>query len=432
MAWGAQKTGISDLIKRLRDNDARTTSLCILSGRKVGPNDVLDLAEALVTNTRLEELLASGHPVSPEGAAALGKALTQNRTLRTLAVGDSSFGDAGVAAFVKGGLGENAGLHVLDLEFKGIASCNALGELLALHSSLQVLKLGRNLLDDAALTDLAAGLRQSKCLTALHASDNKFSGQGIVSLGEALASSRVSVLDLNGNTLDDGAAASMLHHLSPVHSLQSLLLSRCSLGLASAEALAQLIASPGCHLKQLDISTNDFSGPGIECIARALGANASIRDLSMGANKLGDTGAAALGDSLSKRQLLLDCLDVSGNEMTLDGVRCVIQGGHTLELSLFNNKVEDAGAPALADALMGNSCLQAINIGACCLTGPGVAAVLACLEEAEHPSLQRLEVGGNTIDGQVEAAIRSLRERRPHLRVIFRAAAGENAGNPPS
>jgi hypothetical protein len=79
--------------------------------------DVAALCDALTSNTRLSELSCSCHPLSPGAAARFGAALAANGALRSVSVGDSSFGDAGLAAMA-GGLAANKGLTRLDLEHK--------------------------------------------------------------------------------------------------------------------------------------------------------------------------------------------------------------------------------------------------------------------------------------------------------------------------
>jgi hypothetical protein len=81
------------------------------------PQDVAGLCDALRTNTALTELSCSCHPVPPPAAARFGAALAANGALRSVSIGDSSLGDAGLAAMA-GGLAANTGLTHLDCEHK--------------------------------------------------------------------------------------------------------------------------------------------------------------------------------------------------------------------------------------------------------------------------------------------------------------------------
>lgn len=74
----------------------------------------------LAGNTSLRELYTGGHPCPPETASAFSAMLRLNRGLRSLCIGDSGFGDAGVAALVPG-LSGNSTLERLDLEGKARA-----------------------------------------------------------------------------------------------------------------------------------------------------------------------------------------------------------------------------------------------------------------------------------------------------------------------
>ena len=96
MAWGRSSAaqGVDDLCARLRANDASLTSLTLFRGRRFGPPEVAQLAEALEVNTVLTELYASSHAMAPSAAAVLAAALARNErsSLASLCVGDASFG----------------------------------------------------------------------------------------------------------------------------------------------------------------------------------------------------------------------------------------------------------------------------------------------------------------------------------------------------
>ena len=129
MAWGANRQGVEDLAARLAANDSTLTSLTLLSGRRLGHPEVIQLAEALRSNTALTQL-TSCHPLAPPSAAVLAAAIAVHGRVTCLSVGDSTFGDAGLEALVPA----LRLLTVLDLEHKALshvaAAClaNVLGD----------------------------------------------------------------------------------------------------------------------------------------------------------------------------------------------------------------------------------------------------------------------------------------------------------------
>jgi hypothetical protein len=129
--------------------------------------------------------------------------------------------------------------------------------------------------------------------------------------------------------------------------------------------------APGCGLQQLDVSGSGI-GPGA---LAALGAAACLRRLSLFNTRLGDDGARALAGRLAAGAFAgLADLDLAGCGITLDGAR------------------------ALFVALPGAGALRALELGA-------------------NPCVD---------DEGFEAALDALREARPNLDVHWRAGdAGE-------
>lgn len=146
MAWGAKGTsGVSDLVKRLADNDGRLKELHVMRMRKLDDAGVKDLCKAFERNTVCTTFYASGHTMTPSGAGTVGAMLAVNTSLRSLCIGDEAFGDDALASLADG-LGASCCLHLLDLENKNISSTGVQRLCAALegNSRLQTLKLSKN------------------------------------------------------------------------------------------------------------------------------------------------------------------------------------------------------------------------------------------------------------------------------------------------
>lgn len=76
------------------------------------PQEVQELCSALVSNTTLKELSAGSHSISAQDAEAFANVLRRNSALKALCLGNSSFGDEGVAALAEGLAGEPFGYPV--------------------------------------------------------------------------------------------------------------------------------------------------------------------------------------------------------------------------------------------------------------------------------------------------------------------------------
>jgi hypothetical protein len=168
MAWGANKRGVEDLAARLASNDASLTSLTLLPGRRLGHPEVVQLADALRSNTALTQL-SSCHPLAPPSAAVLAAAIASHGRLTCLSVGDSSFGDAGFQALAPA----LRLLTVLDLEHKGLShvAAAALATVLGDSPPLLDLNLSRNSLGYVPKKPdscTSQALSHVSSLTALH------------------------------------------------------------------------------------------------------------------------------------------------------------------------------------------------------------------------------------------------------------------------
>ena len=129
----------------------------------------------------------------------------------------------------------------------------------------------------------------------------------------------------------------------------------------------------------LILDSNKIGDVGLQALANALGngALASLKELHLDFNQIGDVGMSALADAVSKGGL--DHLTVYWRPTALSP--CLRLGIHTLltetfclmchmqELSLYNNKISDAGLTALAKAV----------------------------ESGALPQLEKLWLGGNSI-----------------------------------
>lgn len=79
------------------------------------PQEVLELCNALEGNTTLAELSAGSHSISAQDAKAFAGVLRSNSALKSLCLGNSSFGDDGIAALAEGLAGERSSLRLDDV-----------------------------------------------------------------------------------------------------------------------------------------------------------------------------------------------------------------------------------------------------------------------------------------------------------------------------
>ncbi|KAK3279063.1 hypothetical protein CYMTET_13037 [Cymbomonas tetramitiformis] len=445
MAWGARGagSGVDDWVKRLEAQDQSLISVHVFQFRRFGHEEVSAFCKALQNNTVLKELYASGHKMLPETARIVADMLTKNSALEALCVGDSEFGDEGVAE-LSIGLSKNNALTSLDLEAKSIGPQGAasLQNALQANTSLKTLQLARNAVGNEGLASLCKGLKPSS-ITSLDLSETGITGGGAAALGELLGSvppAHIFRLILSNNSLGPEGGQAIAQGIAKNSMLEELNLHGCELGDVGAAALLQAVQqgceSDSCRLRLLVVSSCSIGPEGASLMANALSACTSLARLDLRENGVEETGVVELAKAIGTLAArnpgggLLD-LDLGGNAVGLQGVEALADSSSSLaRLSLFNSGLGDAGAAALAKqfTLGGLPSLTELNLCGCEVGEAGMQAVLQALQDGHAPHLKVLEVGANPAvqaDGW-ESLLSNVNGARPDLDIAWNINAPED------
>ncbi|KAJ0397194.1 hypothetical protein ATCC90586_007632 [Pythium insidiosum] len=429
MVWGT-RAGVDDLLQKLQQPKTGT-SLCVLSTRKITEADAAKLAAAIATNSTLQELYFSGHKLGQAGLDAFAECLAVNTTLKHLSIGEDALGDAGVAA-LSAGLARNAGsaVEVWDLEHKsvGLAGASALGGLLAANSSLRSLTLARNNVGDEGVKALVAGLPSSSQtrLDTLTLTETAISGAALDHLAAWLAAPQCTLATLNVsfNALSSASAA-FFEALAVNKSLKKLLLKDCQLQAAHGEALAAALKA-NVSLEHVDVSDNPLGDAGCRAISAALAVNTSLQALTLDNAGCTDATAVAFGRVLAAENATLRFLDVSKSGLSHVSVSALLKATSVRRLRLFHNALGEGLTTALPE-LVANSTIEYLDLGANALHGALSVALFDALHA--HPSLQTLEMGGNSLGEQGHDALERLKAANPTLDVaVDKNAQNEDGG----
>ncbi|XP_056443964.1 NLR family CARD domain-containing protein 3-like isoform X2 [Gadus chalcogrammus] len=152
----------------------------------------------------------------------------------------------------------------------------------------------------------------------------------------------------------------LLRLLPVVKASRTSLLNDCHLSERCCEALASVLSSNSCSLRELDLSTNDLKDSGVKLLSAGLGSpHCTLETLRLNGCHLSERCCEALASVLSSNSSSLRELDLSTNDLQDSGVKLLSAGlgsPHcTLEtLRLSGCLVTQEGCASLASALSSN------------------------------------------------------------------------------
>ncbi|KAA6426274.1 MAG: hypothetical protein FRX49_03386 [Trebouxia sp. A1-2] len=410
MAWGAKGgRGVDDLVERLTRGDPSLSSLHIFASRKFGREEVQKLCQALRANTTLKELYASGHHLTPQTAGMLGAMLAANTSLVSICLGDDALGDAGVLELVDG-VKQNSTLQKVDLENKGISSkgADSIAAAIQGHQSLQQLVLAHNHLSDEGVRllqpalallrrldlrgchigsqgaqCLATALREAHSLEVLRLDDNPLTEHG----GSALAagvwhSQSLRELHLCNTGIGDEGLSRLAQALTHASQLTYLDVSACSIGDEGVSDLADAISDPFHGIADKAMLNEEFHG--------AAPTPAHLHVLKLRDNQISDHGVKELGEAMQQSSSLQD-LDLAGNQVGIQGLKCLSAASVLQKLCLFN-----------------------------CKLGQEAADIVSCFKDNGFSNVRELDLTGNEVEGpQMQSVLEAVQQQdvAPALKV---------------
>ena len=386
---------IVSLANMLRVNKTLTTVKCMTNGF-VGAHNVQQLADSLMVNKTLNDLMFSGNAWGNDAVRILADYLKRSESLSSLNLHFGDIGDAGATALAEV-LRTNTTLNSLGLcNNPGIGnpSVMSLCEALKVNTTLSSLDLSGTGISDAGVLSLVKVLKTNASnLTSLLLSDIKISHQSLKSIAEVLrVNSTLKNLKFEGNKVGVGGAKSIAESLKTNttlkllslsrnnikakcgrlfsdslkvnRTLESLTLAENALGSRGAQLLSEGLRV-NTSLRHLDLSWNSIGSEGAESIAETIRVNASLTSLKLKGNNIGDPGANKVSEAL-KVNVCLEDLNLSLNAIGTAGAESIAEAlkiNATLtSLDLSFNVIGDNGAQSLCEALMTNVTLVYLDL----------------------------------------------------------------------
>nr|XP_044995263.1 ribonuclease inhibitor [Jaculus jaculus]XP_044995268.1 ribonuclease inhibitor [Jaculus jaculus]XP_044995274.1 ribonuclease inhibitor [Jaculus jaculus]XP_044995283.1 ribonuclease inhibitor [Jaculus jaculus]XP_044995293.1 ribonuclease inhibitor [Jaculus jaculus]XP_044995302.1 ribonuclease inhibitor [Jaculus jaculus]XP_044995308.1 ribonuclease inhibitor [Jaculus jaculus] len=361
----------------------------------------------------------------------ISSAVQANPALTELSLRTNELGDGGVHLVLQGLQNSTCKIQKLSLQNCCLteAGCGVLPGVLRSLPTLRELHLNDNPLGDAGLQLLCEGLLDPQChleklqleycnLTVtsceplasvlkakpdfkeLVLSNNDFHEAGVQALCRGLKNSacQLETLKLENCGITSANCRDLCDVIASKASLQELDLGSNKLGNAGIAALCPGLLGPSCKLKTLWLWECNITAEGCRDLCRVLRSKSNLKELSLANNELGDEGARLLCESLLEPGCQLELLWVKTCSLTpacCSHFRSMLaQNRSLLELQMSSNPLGDSGVQELCEALsQPGTVLRVLCLGDCDVTDAGCSS-LARVLLANH-TLQELDLSNN-------------------------------------
>jgi len=192
------------------------------------------------------------------------------------------------------------------------------------------------------------------------------------------------------------------------HELDTLSLTNAKIGDSEPAALAK--ALPSLRFRVLKLSGNALTGRGAAAVAKALVGLKNVTEVHLDGNKIDDAGAQAVAELLAVKDSKLVTVNLTDNEVGDAGAsavaRALASGSGVRQVLLGNNNIGNGGAAAIADVLKSNHSVTSVQLGSNNIGDQGAQALAAALNDNE--SVSDLDLSDNNIGNAGALAVQNV------------------------
>ncbi|KAL0226960.1 hypothetical protein P9112_014284 [Eukaryota sp. TZLM1-RC] len=227
----------------------------------------------------------------------------------------------------------------------------------------------RQLLEEEALLLLEAA-RKDCCIQSLDLSGAELSHSSFCVIKDLLSETNsLESLYLSGSRMNLQNLTELTQGIANNHSVRSLNLSSNKLGPNGAKTLARVLKTH-INIREIDLSRNDIGDQGMTTLSNVFRFNTSLKKVNLWGNRIGHEGARLLCSALFLNMHVVE-LDLAENRIGIANgdvvgisfVADLIERNQVLEcLDLSGNNIDIKGFGMLSKALLNNNTLKVINL----------------------------------------------------------------------
>ncbi|ELK32070.1 Ribonuclease inhibitor [Myotis davidii] len=303
----------------------------------------------------------------------------------------------------------------LDLQYEPLSDARWT-EILPLIPQYPVVRLVDCGITEGRCKDVSSALRDNPALTELSLSSNEMGDAGTQLVLQSLhPTCKIQKLSLQSCHLSEAGCGALSSLLRSMPSLRELDLSYNQLKDAGLQLLCEGLLDPQCHIERLHLEYSNLTAASCEALASVLRAKRELKVLGVSNNDFGEAGTRTLCQGLADSTCPLESIRLEGCGLT--AANCQDLGGIVAakaslsELQLGNNKLGDAGIAQLCPGLLSpGSRLQTLWLWECDFTASGCKDLCQVLRAKE--SLKELSVAGNEVGDEGARLLFGLRVPR--------------------
>ena len=284
----------------------------------------------------------------------------------------------------------------------GTKGMQAMAKTLKKNTSINIVELRDNCMDEAGIKILASILKENLYITDLDISENIMYDTGLVELIGALKSSKIiKHLKMSQTGLKDRHATVISDLIKENSHMKKLVLSKNELGSAAGVVIGDALALNNT-ISHLDLSWNHIRNEGAVSIGQSLKGNTSLTSLALAWNGFADKGTEAISRALSTN----DSLE---------------------EMDLSYNRVCEKGAAAISDALKVNNDLKVLALNWNAVKSEGVTSLIEAINKNEKSNIEELSLKGVVINGVCKTQMDDLLIKKKALKIYYGGVTNSGA-----